>query len=59
MDTEELVQPKWLKLIVEVSGMRVEWTMQEMLLEHLELLGDLWELFKSQLEKVKGLQWVV
>ena len=40
LDTEEMVQPKWLKPIIEVSGMRLELTTQEGLLEHSELLGD-------------------
>ena len=50
---EEVVQPKWLRLVIEVPGpstrMRVELTMQEMLLEHLELLADIWELLARQL----------
>ena len=44
LDTEEMAQPKWLKLVVEVSGMRAELIMWEVLLEHLELLGELQDL---------------
>ena len=39
LDAEEMVQPKWLKPFIEVSGMRGELTMWEVLLEHLEFLG--------------------
>ena len=42
---------EWLKLIVEVLVMRVELTMQEVLLEHSDLLRDLWDLSKGQLEE--------
>ena len=52
---EEAAQPKWLKLIVEVLGMRTEPTMREVLLDHLELLGDMRGLLKSQLKELKGL----
>ena len=55
LDTEEMAQPKWLKLIVKVLGMRVEPTTWEVLLEHSKLLGDLWDLFKGQLEELRGL----
>ena len=58
-DMDETAQPKQLKPIVEVSGMRLEPTTQEVLLEHLELLGDVWGLLKSQLEELKGLQQAV
>ena len=54
-DTEETVLPKWLKLVIEVSGMRPEPTMREVLLEHSELLGDVRGLLKSQLEELKSL----
>ena len=53
---EEMAQPKWLKPIIEVLGMRPEPKTQEVLLEHLELLGDVWGLLKSQLEELQGLQ---
>ena len=59
LDMEETAQPKQLKLIIEVSRMRLELTTQEVLLEHLELLGDVQGLLKSQLEEVKGLQQAV
>ena len=36
MDTEEEVQPKQQKLVIEVTGMRGEPTMQEVLLEKLD-----------------------
>ena len=49
-DMEKTVQPKSLKLAIEASGMRAEPTTQEVHLEHLELLGDLWELFRKQFE---------
>ena len=49
------MQPKRLKPVIEVSGMRPEPTMQEVL-EHLELLGDVRGLLKSQLDEMKGLQ---
>ena len=39
-DTEEMVQVKWLKPIIKVSGMRPEPTTREVLLEHSELLRD-------------------
>ena len=58
-DTNEMVPLKWLKPIVEVSGMRPELTTWEVLLEHSELLGDVWGLLKSQLEEMKGLQRAV
>ena len=65
-DMEEMVQLKELKLVVKVLGMRVELTTWEVLLEHSELLRDLWELFgkqlkqfEKQLEEVRGLQQVV
>ena len=41
LDVEEMVQPNWLKLVVEVLGMRVELTMWEVLLEHSEFLVDI------------------
>ena len=53
------MQPKWLKPIVEVRVVRVELTTQEVLLEHSDLLGDLWGLLKSQLKELKGLRWAV
>ena len=63
LDAEEVVQPKWLKLVVEVPGVRVEmWvelTTWEILLEHSELLADIWELFMKQLDEMKRLQKVV
>ena len=56
---EEARQPKWLKLVVEVSGVRAEMqaepTMWEILLEHSELLVDMQELFTKQLEEMKRL----
>ena len=54
-DAEEMAQPKQLKLIVKVLVVRAELTTWEILLEHLELLGNLWGLFKSQLEGLRGL----
>ena len=47
-DAEEPAQPKQLKPVIEVSGMRPELTTREVLLEHSELLGDVWGLLKSQ-----------
>ena len=47
---EEVAQPKWLKPVVEVMEMRGELTIQERLLEQLELLGELWDLQARQLE---------
>ena len=41
------MQPKQLKLIVEVMGMRLELTTWEVLLEQSELLGNLWGLMMS------------
>ena len=58
-DTEEMAQLKWLKLIIEVSGMRPKLTTREVLLEHSELLGDVQGLLKSQLEELKGLRKAV
>ena len=58
-DSEELAQPKQLKPIIEVVGLRPELTMQEVLLEQSELLRDLWGLMKSQLDELKGLWWSV
>ena len=58
-DAEEPAQPKRLKPVIEVSGMRPELTTQEVLLEHSELLGDVWGLLKSQLEVLKSLQQAV
>ena len=55
LDAEEPAQPKQLKLVIEVSGMRPEPTMREVLLEHLELLWDVQGLLKSQLEELKNL----
>ena len=52
------MQPKQLKPVIEVSGMRPEPTMQEVL-EHLELLGDVRGLLKSQLDEMKGLRRAV
>ena len=49
------MQPKWLKAVVEVARMRLEPTSWEVLLEQLELLSNLWELMKSQLEELKEL----
>ena len=51
-DAEEPAQPKWLKPVIEVLGMRPELTKREVLLEHLELLGDVRGLLKSQLEEL-------
>ena len=59
LDAEETAQPKWLKLVVKALGMRVELTMWEVHLEHLEFLRDLQELFERQLEEVRRLQQVV
>ena len=56
LDTDEMEQPKWLKPIIKVSGMRPEPTTREVLLEHSELLRDVLGLLKSQLEEMKGLQ---
>ena len=62
-DMEEAALPKWLKPVVEVSGVRaemhVELTMQEILLEHLELLADMLELFTKQLKETKRPQKAV
>ena len=54
-----MVQPKQLKLIIEVSGMRVELMMREVLLENSEFLENIWELFAKQLKEIRGLQWAV
>ena len=58
---EEAAQPKWLKPVVKVMGMRGKLTMQEVLLEQLELLGELQhlqarqlEVMEKHLEEVKG-----
>ena len=48
-----------LKLIIEVLGVRPEPMTWEVLLEHLELLGDVRGLLKSQLEELKGLRRAV
>ena len=56
LDTNGTAPPKRLKPVVEVSGMRLEPTTQEVLLEHSELLGDVRGLLKSQLEEMKGLR---
>ena len=56
---EEPVQPKRLKPVIEVSGMRPEPTMWEVLLKHSELLRDVRGLLKSQLEELKNLQRAV
>ena len=53
---EEPVQPKWLKPVIEVSGMRPELMTWKVLLEHSELLGDVRGLLKSQLEELKNLR---
>ena len=58
-DTDETASPKELKPVIEVSGMRPEPTTREVLLENLELLGDVWGLLKSQLEEMKGLRRAV
>ena len=58
-DIDETALPKWLKPIVEVLGMRPEPTTREVLLEHLELLGDVRGLLKSQLDEMKGLRRAV
>ena len=50
LDTDETVQPKRLKLVIEVLGMRPEPTIWEVLLEHSELLRDVQGLLKSQLK---------
>ena len=55
LDAEEMAQPKWLKLVIEVMGMRPEPMTQEVFFERLDLLGELWGLLKSQLEELKGL----
>ena len=57
-DAEEAREPKWLKLVVKVLGMRVEPMIQEVFLEHLEFLADIWELFAKQLEETKRI-WKV
>ena len=53
-----MAQPKWLKLVVEVLEVRVEMcmelTMHEILLENLEVLADMQELFTKQLKETKG-----
>ena len=49
-DAEEAAQPKCLKPVIEVSGMRVKPTMWEVLLGHSELFMNIWELFAEQLE---------
>ena len=59
LDTDETAPPKQLKPVVEVLGMRLEPTTREVLLEHLELLGDVQGLLKSQLEEMKGLQQAI
>ena len=59
LDTDKTAPPKRLKPVVKVSGMRPELTTWEVLLEHSELLGDVWGLLKSQLEEMKGLQRAV
>ena len=55
-DTDKMAQPKRLKPVIEVEGMRPELTTREVLLEHSELLGDVRGLLKSQLEEMKGLR---
>ena len=50
LDAEEVAQPKQLKLVVEVMGMRGELTKWEVLFEQLELLRELCHLQASQLE---------
>ena len=59
LDMDETAQPKWLKLIIEVSGMRLEPMTQEVLFEHSALLRDVRGLSKSQLEELKGLRRAV
>ena len=59
LDTDETAPPKQLKPVVKVSGMRLEPTTLEVLLEHSELLRDVWGLLKSQLEEMKGLQQAI
>ena len=56
---EEMAQPKQLKPVVKVLGMRAELTMQEVLLEHLEFLANIWELFGNQLEETRRIQKAV
>ena len=58
-DAEEPAQPKRLKPVIEVLGMRPEPTTREVLFEHSELLGDVWGLLKSQLEELKSLRRAV
>ena len=53
------MQPKRLKPVIEVSGMRPEPTTWEVLLKHLELLKDVQGLLKSQLDEMKGLRRAV
>ena len=62
----EVTQPKWLKLVVEVMGMRGEPTMWEVLLEQLELLRELrdlkarhLEVMEKHLEDMKGAWWSI
>ena len=54
-DAEEPAQPKRMKPVIEVSGMRAEPTTREVLFKHSELLGDVRGLLKSQLEELKNL----
>ena len=65
-DSEETVQPKWLKLFVEVLRMRGELTMWDVLLEQSELLRELHDLQVKQLEvaekhleEAKGARWLI
>ena len=41
LDIEEVAQPKWLKLVIEVMGMTGELTIWEVLLEQSESLREL------------------
>ena len=66
LGVEEIVQLKQLKPAIKVSGMRAEPTMWKVLLEHLELLGELqdlqatqFEVMEKHLEEVKGAWWVI
>ena len=60
-DAEEMTQPKQLKPVIEVLGMRGEPTIWELLLEQSELLGELHDLqvrqlgvMEKHLEEMKG-----
>ena len=63
LDMKEVAQSKWLRLMIEVPGERAEMqgepSTREILMEQLELLMDLRELFAKQLEEVKRTRHVV